>query len=273
MKQNYFTLVSQRIIEAALQGPTAGKLLDIVSTALRDEEKKVFNAFFGINGPRQDLEAIARASGIAEDKAETILNRLMLKLRKHPEADEIWFSVNARVIAEDTNREVGRKWNTKKGSALYFMRGRFYVNRNPYGPDREAPASGIPFDHRNEVMLMNMSDFHTTAVVLGQGERRGVFAFESSWGMQGFRYVGDSTAEPFPYDEVRFCDTQSDAGYHVGYFAYRIGEAWGIFRLGDATCPYRRHDNVPLGEPTLEAAIGKLCKYSKFNPDWVWEKV
>lgn len=273
MKQNYFTLVTLGIIEEALRGQAADKLLEIVNSNLRDHEKEVFSAYFGVGCPKQDLAAIAQATGRTLEHTEAILARLLLKIRKQPDASDIWDSVDETSIMEKANHEVGKYWNTVPRSDLYFMNGGFYVNRNPYGPDKEAPSKGIPFDHHNEVMLMNMSDFHTTAIVLGQGEKRGIFIFEYAWGMQGFRYLGDNREDPFPYDEVRFCESYSETGGHTGFFAYRIGNEWGIIRIGDAACPYRRHEDVPFGEPSFEDALKHLCKHRKFNPERVWRTV
>lgn len=164
-----------------------------------------------------------------------------------------------------------QKWNTDPRSPLYYMNGKFYVNRNPYMEDKEAPKKGIPFDHRNRIFMMTMSDFHSTAIVLGQGEKRGLFVFEYCWGMQGFRYCSESDT-PFPYDEVRYSDGRSreDDLQDKGYFAYRIGDSWGIIKVGDEKSPYSRHDVVALGEPTFESAVDKLCGVESFNPEWKW---
>jgi len=270
MKHNFSTKAACHILEAALGSQSADQLLDIINSALRDHEKSVFCHLFGIGCPKQDIESLAQSMGCSPDQVQDVLTRLLLKILRRDDTASILQDMNEKGLLD---QQEDKEWNTEPGSALYFMNGQFYVNRDPYEEDKEAPSCGIPFNHSNEVALMNMSDFHTTAVVLGQGDKRGIFVFESSWGMQGFRYVSDDTEEPFPYDEVRFCDAQSDAGYHVGYFAYRIGSQWGIMRLGDSTCPYRRHDCVPLGELSLEDAVRKLCKYRRLDPNWVWEKV
>lgn len=109
MEQNYTTLVTLSIIEEALKGQSADQLLNIVNTSLRAHEKEVFAAYFGIGCPKQDLEAIAQATGCTLEQTEAILSRLLLKIRKHPDAPDIWKSIDEDSIIEKVNREIAKQ--------------------------------------------------------------------------------------------------------------------------------------------------------------------
>lgn len=82
----------RQIFELILQSHTADKLIAIALTSLKAYEKEAFMSFFGIGRPKQDIDALAQATGRTSEETEAILERLMLKLRKHPDAAIIWES-------------------------------------------------------------------------------------------------------------------------------------------------------------------------------------
>lgn len=271
MITEYINLLTLNVIEYAMTIEDGKLVQALINDALRDYEKKILFKLLGIGYQQTSLENIAQETGHTYEQTYRQLTRLLLKIRKDPLAKEVWDLADEEVMAIFADGELDRKWNIAENSDLYYMHGGFYVNRNPYCEDSEAPKKGIPFDHSNRIMLMNMSDFHSTAIVLGQGDKRGLFVFESAWGMQGFRYLGIDR-ELFPNDEIRFCDATDDSGIHVGYFACRNGQQWSIVRVGDGDAPYNVETIVPFEEQSFEEAISKLGQYEANNDAKEWIK-
>lgn len=272
MKQSYSNHIIIAMLETAIKQTDINTFLSFVNKALNDKETDIFTRFFGIGCPRQELEAIAQATGLSLDETEHSFNRALLKIRKHSESPKIFDAVDETAIIKEVEDKFDRYWNTEPGSALYFMHGGFYVNRNPYGPDEEAPSHGIPFDYSNEVGLMDMSDFHSSVVVLGCGEKRGIFPFESAWGMQGFRYASTNSDEPFPYDEVHYFGPNFEP-HQEAYFLCRVDDKWGVLRIGDESCPFSIHTIMSFATRSFEETLQTIREHYKISPNWECHKV
>lgn len=227
---SFSTLTNIRVIERIMADSKTAALVDICNQVLNEQQLDVFTRFFGIGTSKQGLDCIAEAVDCQTWQVKRMLEESLNAIRTHSWTMDLFLPYwsNAKKKIEE---ELDAKWNTVNGSALYYMNGRFCVNRNPYAPDTHAPQKGIPYDHDNTVHLDNISDFHSTAIVLGQGEKRGLFVCELIWGMQGFRYSGLCLETPFPYDEIRFCKVEND-GKWVGLFACREDKNWEVYSVG-----------------------------------------
>lgn len=269
MMYSYSTLFTINVIKSALSSNMRDMVLTMADDTYRKFEMYLFNRLFEIEGPKVGIEELAKELELSEERASFILDRMMLKFRKYPGSEVIFENSDLEAISEETNTELDNKWNTDPQSCLYYMNGSFYVNRNPYCPDSEAPQKGIPFNHSNKIRLMNMFDLFSTAIVLGQDSKRGLFLFESAWGMQGARYKSDSN-QPFPYDEIRFTYGKNEDNIVVGFFAYRKDRNWGILCVGDEKNPCQIHEDVLFGESSFEEAVLELSKKTPFRIEREW---
>lgn len=198
---------------------------------------------------------------------------LLIRISSHKRYRGLSFYVDTEKIESKSEEILQQYYNTDRNSCLFYKEGRFYVNRNPYIGEEDIPEFGIPVTHQNNVWLLNMSDFHTTAVVLGNDEKVGLFCFEYAYGMQAFRYVSNED-EPFPFDEIRYAEGRDGLGFCTGgYFACRKGEQWSIVRIGDKECSHSRNELLPLAERSFEEALTELAKIDDQASTLKWSNV
>lgn len=218
------------------------------------------------------IDPFAKAS-VADIELMSEREDILIRISSHKRYRGLSFYVDTEKIESKSEDILQHYYNTDRNSCLFYKEGRFYVNRNPYIDEEDIPESGIPVTHQNIVRLTNMSDFHTTAVVLGNDEKVGLFSFEYAYGMQAFRYVSNED-EPFPFDEIRYAEGRDGLGFCTGgYFACRKGEQWSIVRIGDKECSHSRNELLPLAERSFEEALTELAKIDDQASTLKWSNV
>ena len=105
-----------------------------------------------------------------------------------------------------------------------------------YSEDPDEIAKGLFEDsvEYDEVLFAEISDWHITHVCLIRYKGKvGIY------NLHNFRRSGaydlgtwcSPTAEPFPYDEVKYCAFPEEYPNEYGLYAFRIGEKWGVIKI------------------------------------------
>jgi hypothetical protein len=131
----------------------------------------------------------------------------------------------------------------------------------------EAPddiAKGIFEDSEeyDEVLIADITDWHITHVCL--------IRLNGKIGIYNLHHLSQSTidcgtwcsptAEPFPYDEVKYCAFPEDYPNEYGLFAFRIGEKWGVIKI--TTREYESQEVFDEEYPLSKRRLVLPCEYA-----------
>jgi len=103
--------------------------------------------------------------------------------------------------------------------------------QNPNEIEHENCIQSVEFD---DLIYIAITDRVTKQVcILKKGSKFGVYTNDHTNGFGGPGTWCNPTANPFPYDEVKYCSFPWDKEY--GIFAFRIGNKWGIIMVVDGS--------------------------------------
>lgn len=124
--------------------------------------------------------------------------------------------------------------------------------------------------------LISITDRVTPQVcIIRNGKKFGVYTLDHTNGFGGPGTWCTPTANPFPYDEVKYCAFPWN--YEYGVFAFRIGDEWGIIKVVDG-------DDKSKGIYDVEYSLTKRriivpCEYHslaeaelQFGESFNWEE-
>ena len=134
-----------------------------------------------------------------------------------------------------------------------------------YSEDPGEIAKGIFEDSEEygEVLPVMISDWHISHVYLIQlNGKLGIY------NLHHFRRSGSCdlgtwcspTAEPFPYDEVKYCAFPDEYPNEYGLFAFRMGEKWGIIKI--TTREYKSQETFDYEYPWSKRRLVLPCEYA-----------
>ena len=68
------------------------------------------------------------------------------------------------------------------------------------------------------------------------------------------------TAEPFPYDEVKYCSFPEKYPNEYGLFAFRIGNKWGMIKI--TSREYKSQETFDYDYPLSKRRFALPCEYA-----------
>lgn len=118
----------------------------------------------------------------------------------------------------------------------------------------------------DEVLLAEISDWHISHVCLIRlNGKLGIY------NLHHFRRSEASdlgtwcspTAEPFPYDEVKYCAFPDKYPNEYGLYAFRIGGKWGVIKI--TTREYKSQETFDDEYPWSKRRIVLPCEYTSLT--------
>ena len=115
----------------------------------------------------------------------------------------------------------------------------------------------------DEVLEAEISDWHISHVrLIRLNGKLGIY------NLHHFRRSGafdlgtwcSPTAEPFPYDEVKYCAFPDEYPNEYGLYAFRIGEKWGVIKI--TTKEYKSQEVFDDEYPWSKRRIVLPCEYA-----------
>ena len=128
-------------------------------------------------------------------------------------------------------------------------------NQEPRDIEVKCSTDSVQFDDLTFIAITDK--VKKQVCVLHKGDKYGIYTLDHTNGMGGSGIWCNPTLDPFPYDEVKYC-AYPDI-HDVGFFAFRIGEKWGIIKVVDG-------DNEEEGIFDVEYLLSKRrivvpCQY------------
>ena len=134
-----------------------------------------------------------------------------------------------------------------------------------YSEDPDEIAKGVFEDsfEYDELLVAEISDWHISHVcILRSNGKFGIYNLHHF-----IRSIVDDlgtwcspTAEPFPYDEVKYCAFPDDYPNEYGLYAFRIGEKWGVIKI--ATRDYKSQETFDDEYPWSKRRLVLPCEYA-----------
>lgn len=134
-----------------------------------------------------------------------------------------------------------------------------------YSENPDEIAKGVFEDsvEYDEVLVAEISDWHISHVcILRSNGKLGIYNLHHF-----IRSIVDDlgtwcspTAEPFPYDEVKYCAFPDDYPNEYGLYAFRIGEKWGVIKI--TTRDYKSQETFDDEYPWSKRRLVLPCEYA-----------
>ena len=133
-----------------------------------------------------------------------------------------------------------------------------------YSEDPDEIAKSVSEDsvEYDEILEAGISDWHLSHVfVIRQMGKFGIYNIHhlSHSKVDGATWC-NPTAEPFPYDEVKFCAFPDEYPNEYGLYAFRIGEKWGVIKI--ATREYNSLEVFDDEYPLSKRRLVLPCEYA-----------
>lgn len=130
-------------------------------------------------------------------------------------------------------------------------------------PDELAKIVIEDSEEYDEVLEAEISDWHISHVYL--------IRFKGKLGIYNLHHFRRSgaydlgtwcspTAEPFPYDEVKYCSFPEEYPNEYGLYAFRIGDKWGMIKI--TSREYKFQEVFDYEYPWSKRRLVLPCEYA-----------